>query len=135
MQHITIDGADLPIATNLDAALRRCGDARARTPPGVPTPIWADGICISQKDVPEHNQQVRLMRRIYSQYQTGLIWLGEEADGSDGIPAFLMNLSRAIPSDPRSVREYHDNPVTARRERPGLAGSRYTGGPSSCACG
>jgi hypothetical protein len=62
---ITLDGggADLAITANLDLALRRM---RARTPPGMLTCIWADGICCNQTDVPERNQQIRLMRRIYS---------------------------------------------------------------------
>jgi hypothetical protein len=58
--------------------------------------IWADGVCVNQTDVPERNQQVFLMRRIYSQCRRGLIYLGEEADSSAAIPAFLRRLVPGI---------------------------------------
>lgn len=81
---IVIDGLELAITANLDSALKRM---RSRSPDS-PTLIWADGVCINQKDIEERNQQVHLMRRIYSECQTGLIYLGEEADGSDELPDF-----------------------------------------------
>jgi Heterokaryon incompatibility protein (HET) len=99
-------GADLAITANLDLALRRM---RARTPPGMPTRIWADGICINQTDVPERNQQVRLMRRIYGQCQHGLVYLGEEADESDEIDGFLRRLVPGIESDKGKIVHFHEN--------------------------
>lgn len=115
---ITIDsgGADLAITANLDLALRRM---RARTPPGMPTRMWADGICINQADVPERNQQVRLMRRIYSQCQHGLIYLGEEADRSDEICGFMGRLVPGMVSDEGMTDHFHDNPLLPGENDPG----------------
>lgn len=40
--------------------------------------IWADAICINQKDVNERNQQVKLMRGIYWSSELVFSWLGPE---------------------------------------------------------
>ena len=50
--------------------------------------VWIDQICINQEDTPERTQQVRLMRVIYQQAVTTVIWLGID-DGSAG-PAFQL---------------------------------------------
>ncbi|KAG9503337.1 hypothetical protein J7337_006182 [Fusarium musae] len=42
--------------------------------------IWADAICINQKDVAERGQQVALMGRIFNSAWQVIIWLGEEKD-------------------------------------------------------
>lgn len=39
--------------------------------------LWADAISINQKDGQERNQQVKLMRKIYTECSGVLIWLGE----------------------------------------------------------
>jgi len=109
---ITLDGgADLAITANLDQALRRL---RACTQLGMPSTllcIWADGICINQTDVSERNKQVGLMRRIYSQCRSGVIYLGEEADGSEEIPGFLRRLVPGIVSDKGNNKNWHENPL------------------------
>jgi len=115
-RRITLDGgdADLAITANLDLALRRM---RART--RMPTRIWADGICINQMDVPERNQQVRVMRRIYSQCQRGLIYLGEEADGSDEVCGFLSRLAPGVVADEGKIGHFYDNPLLPGQNDPG----------------
>jgi len=40
--------------------------------------IWADQICINQKDIEERNSQVAMMKDIYISAQRTLIWLGEQ---------------------------------------------------------
>ncbi|KAK2057545.1 hypothetical protein LY76DRAFT_657086, partial [Colletotrichum caudatum] len=40
--------------------------------------LWADALCINQKDVPGRNQQVRMMGDIYAAARSAVIWLGEE---------------------------------------------------------
>ncbi|KAK2026715.1 hypothetical protein LX32DRAFT_641630 [Colletotrichum zoysiae] len=42
--------------------------------------LWADALCINQKDVLERNQQVRMMGDIYAAARSTVIWLGEESD-------------------------------------------------------
>ena len=41
------------------------------------TYLWVDALCINQRDIPERNQQVQLMRDIYSRTQMVHIWLGQ----------------------------------------------------------
>jgi hypothetical protein len=94
----------LAITANLDLALRRMRTA------GI-IEVWADGICINQRDVQERNQQVGLMGRIYSQCYMGLIYLGEEADGSGEIPDFIERLVPAVLSDEAQVSHFHENPA------------------------
>jgi hypothetical protein len=60
---ISIEGFTLSVTANLDSALRRL----RRRYLSESMPIWADGICINQEDTSERNQQVALMKRIYSE--------------------------------------------------------------------
>jgi hypothetical protein len=62
----------LPVTANLHSALQRF---RYRDRPRM---LWADAICINQVDIPERNQQVQQMQRIYQQAREVLVWLGEE---------------------------------------------------------
>lgn len=55
--------------TLYDALLARRNRVSART-------LWADQVCINQKDVRDRNEQVRLMGRIYSNAKQVRIWLG-----------------------------------------------------------
>ncbi|KAK3345014.1 heterokaryon incompatibility protein-domain-containing protein [Neurospora tetraspora] len=83
-RRILIDGCELAITVNLDLALKRMRRRQEYCPHlrTGPIPIWADGICVNQKNIPERNHQVRLMSQIYSNCRECLIHLGEEADGS-----------------------------------------------------
>ncbi|KAK4446497.1 heterokaryon incompatibility protein-domain-containing protein [Podospora aff. communis PSN243] len=67
----------LEITPNLHGALLRLRH-RTRT-----VTIWADQICINQKDVAERSQQVQLMRDIYSQAEEVLVWLGGDDAAED----------------------------------------------------
>jgi hypothetical protein len=95
-REIKFGGESLAITSNLDLALRRMRTA------GI-TDVWADGICINQRDVPERNQQVGLMGRIYSECNMALIYFGEEANGSDEIPNFISRLIPAVESDKAQI--------------------------------
>ncbi|EJT79451.1 hypothetical protein GGTG_04535 [Gaeumannomyces tritici R3-111a-1] len=98
---------ELPITANLNAALKRM---RARFPQES-TLIWADGMCVNQADLQERGQQVQLMGRIYTQCQQGLIYLGEEADGSELIPDFLPAL--VAPDDAGGLAGAEDLPPSS----------------------
>lgn len=52
--------------------------------------IWADAICINQKDAVERNAQVALTRDIYSIAQCALLWLGQYEIGSDELLDFFF---------------------------------------------
>jgi hypothetical protein len=68
---LKIEGANLKATTNLELALRylRLHDK--------PRTIWVDAICIDQTNIEERNQQVRLMKDIYSSCAVDLVWIGE----------------------------------------------------------
>jgi hypothetical protein len=69
---IECDGGPFFVTPNLASALR----AFRRT--DEPITIWADAICINQGDKEEKNHQVPLMRRIYQQCASVLVWLGND---------------------------------------------------------
>ena len=69
-RHIICDGLSLPVTQHLDTALRRF---RATTW----WMIWVDAVCIDQSNIPERNQQVSMMRDIYTQAKLVFVYLGE----------------------------------------------------------
>ncbi|KAI1160219.1 heterokaryon incompatibility protein-domain-containing protein [Nemania serpens] len=67
---ILLDGHEIGITESLGAALRGIRDAtRAHR-------VWADAICINQRNVEERNQQVAIMGQIYSFANNTIIYLG-----------------------------------------------------------
>jgi Heterokaryon incompatibility protein (HET) len=68
------DKTTMEIGLNLHTALQHLRHSDQ------PRLLWADAICINQKDVPERNQQVRIMGDIYSKARRCLIWFGEETE-------------------------------------------------------
>lgn len=97
---IVCNGRALSIRKSLAGALRAL---RYRDKPRL---LWADAICIQQDDDAEKGNQVQLMRRIYSEAQGVLIWLGETAgDGNSHIsvswPARLAILAGLVTLRPR----------------------------------
>ena len=74
-------GSDsIEITANLAAALLQLRS------PDKPRALWIDQICINQDDNDERGKQVALMRKIYSEAENVVIWLGEE--GPDDYMAF-----------------------------------------------
>ncbi|KAI1866277.1 uncharacterized protein JN550_007665 [Neoarthrinium moseri] len=68
---ILLHGCEVPVTTNLHAALRRL---RLPTDTRV---IWIDALCINQSLLDELSQQVSIMGEIYEGCQEVLMWLGE----------------------------------------------------------
>ncbi|CZR57812.1 uncharacterized protein PAC_07701 [Phialocephala subalpina] len=67
----------LSITQSVDIALRYMRlTTIART-------FWIDAVCINQKDIHERNQQIQLMRSIYSIAEKVVVWLGEDANLSE----------------------------------------------------
>ncbi|PVH76472.1 heterokaryon incompatibility, partial [Cadophora sp. DSE1049] len=68
---ISLDGLRFEVTTNLHAALQRLRMyARTRR-------IWIDAICVNQRNIDERNEQVRLMRQIYTNTSRCFVWLGQ----------------------------------------------------------
>ena len=63
---------------------------------GENTMLWVDSVCIDQKNTPEKNIQVRLMRDIYSRAQQVAVILGRAADDSDTAMDLIPQLEPAL---------------------------------------
>jgi Heterokaryon incompatibility protein (HET) len=80
---IMVDGSTAFIPINLAQALSLAKDHWQRQYPNRdPTEfrLWADALCINQKDVEEKNHQVQLMQSIYPAAELVLAWLGSDDD-------------------------------------------------------
>jgi hypothetical protein len=67
-------GKDFSIRRELEDALMRL------RLPNVQRYIWADAVCINQKDSQERQGQIKLMRDVYRNATRVLVWLGEDTD-------------------------------------------------------
>lgn len=70
---IICDDTRLQITNNLEVALRHLRDEKETRV------LWIDGICINQSDLDEREQQVAIMKDIYSRASRTVVWLGEES--------------------------------------------------------
>ncbi|KAI0415499.1 heterokaryon incompatibility protein-domain-containing protein [Xylaria grammica] len=103
---IVLDGIPLSITPNLASALRSKAVLDASS---TSTPVWADAICINQRDVKERSRQVLRMRRIYGQASTAVIWLGTESNNSrDAFSLIRYLISRECKEE--TLSEYIGNP-------------------------
>ncbi|KAF2429007.1 heterokaryon incompatibility, partial [Tothia fuscella] len=100
---ILLDGAEFPVGQNLFGAttyLSTCPSARI-------SPIWIDEVCINQQDLQERSQQVGMMRRIHSQAEEVLVWLGP-ATALDSVAIPLTK--RLARKELDSIRHFYDRP-------------------------
>lgn len=74
---IKVDGQVVEVTKNLGDALRHL------RLPDKPLTLWADAICINQKDLTEKMHQVGMMRSIYSGCAQNYIWLGCDKSEND----------------------------------------------------
>ncbi len=82
---VIVDGQPLAIATSLEAFLQKL---RLLPEALAGMRFWADGICIWQDNTLEKNQQVKLMKRIYTHAYSVVVWLGP----LDGDPEAAMKV-------------------------------------------
>ncbi|TLD04258.1 uncharacterized protein PgNI_12194 [Pyricularia grisea] len=73
MKTIRCSNLSFRVKINLYSALRHLRQ------PDSDTLLWADALCINQEDIPERNQQVRMMGDIYAAAERTIIWLGPES--------------------------------------------------------
>lgn len=126
---INLDGNELAITSGLDSALRRL-----RSSDEVVI-IWADAICVNQKDIAERNQQVSLMRRVYSECEECMIYLGKEGDNSDIVPGSIRELYNGFiglyhnegirPFENILYFSHDSHPSIPRENHPGWAAFRF----------
>jgi len=68
---VVINGLDVQVTVNLEAALRRLRRASEDRH------LWVDALCINQSDADEKSHQVNLMKEIYTNTVHCLLWLGD----------------------------------------------------------
>ncbi|KAM7184300.1 Heterokaryon incompatibility protein (HET) domain containing protein [Rhypophila sp. PSN 637] len=68
---ITINGNTVPVTKSLNDALKRLRTREKKRT------VWADAICINQDDLNERQQQVELMKNIYSRATEVQVFTGE----------------------------------------------------------
>lgn len=73
------------------------------------TRIWIDQICIDQFSVAERNQQINIMRDIYSRAKIVRIWLGEAERGGKEAMRFIPKLLQ----EPQKLPEGYQLPGVA----------------------
>ena len=73
-REIACPGGSILITRNLDEVLRA---VRLELEPRY---VWADGICINQRDDRERSRQVKMMGAVYARAVRVLIWLGQDPD-------------------------------------------------------
>lgn len=89
-RQIFVDGTQTIVTASLHSALLQFRNGNPN--PGYARTLWADAICINQKDAAEKTVQVQLMADIYQHAQRVLVWLGPSTEGVD---KFLECLPRA----------------------------------------
>lgn len=82
---VFINGLPFSITANLVNAIGHLRDENR------PLRLWADAICIDQKNLAERTQQLGLMREIYRLGGRTVIYLG---DSSEGMDTLLGNIGR-----------------------------------------
>ncbi|KAJ8126095.1 hypothetical protein O1611_g7544 [Lasiodiplodia mahajangana] len=79
VDRILLGDHELGIAANLSSALRDLRDVSR------PLRLWADAVCINQKNIPERSRQVALMGRIFRDASNTIIYFGSLNAHLDGI--------------------------------------------------
>ncbi|KAK4215145.1 heterokaryon incompatibility protein-domain-containing protein [Rhypophila decipiens] len=81
---ILVDGVKFLATKNLVAAL-----AELQPEDGDPMTLWIDALCINQSDNDEKSGQIQLMKQIYEASISTIVWLGDDADGSETVMKML----------------------------------------------
>ncbi|KAK4118300.1 HET-domain-containing protein, partial [Parathielavia appendiculata] len=89
MVEILVNGNRMMVGKNLEAGFRRF---RAMDYFRLGGKLWADAVCINQRDLAEKQEQVPLMASIYRHAGNVIVWLGPEADDSDQVISLLESL-------------------------------------------
>jgi hypothetical protein len=85
---IFLNGVSFQVTINLASALQHIRDKEEEVV------LWADAICINQRDLDERSKQVQfVMDEVYKDAEEVLVWLGEESEDSD----LAMNFMESWP--------------------------------------
>lgn len=95
---IHVNGQLIKVRHNLYTALQYIRDTTE------PQSLGIDALTINQEDIPERNQQVKIMGQIYKNSDKTLVWLREEMD-SDKPALSLLHLCDILANDPTTAEE------------------------------
>jgi hypothetical protein len=90
---ISVDERPFQIGQNLELALRQLREQE----PGRVLRLWADAICINQKDERERNWQVQQMGKIYETAHHTILFLGESTKVTDWASTVFGGSVEVIP--------------------------------------
>ncbi|KAI5855073.1 heterokaryon incompatibility protein-domain-containing protein [Durotheca rogersii] len=65
--------------------------------------VWADAVCINQRDQQERSDQVRQMKKVYGKAKVVAVWLGPAGQDSDVAMRSLPDVEQVIAEDKRQV--------------------------------
>jgi hypothetical protein len=109
---IVVNGTRTPVMRSLAQALKSLRMHQKLNSDGcfgrLPKLLWADAICINQKDVVERGSQVNMMRDIYQTARTVFAWLGPEEKNSAKAIAAIRLIAKEVPGLPSedSIRDW-----------------------------
>jgi len=90
LTELTCNGEAFAVTKNLYAALN-CLHRKNQL-----DLVWADAICINQDDIPERNQQVSIMNKIYQQATRVFVWAGPDNEDTVEALAMIRNIAHRI---------------------------------------
>jgi hypothetical protein len=89
----------IPITPNLFTALKYLRHQK------LPVLLWADQVCINQKNMQERNAQVQIMRAIYEKAERTVVWLGDEDADTEVLKDMFETLKKDGPQ-PEPTRPF-----------------------------
>lgn len=92
-QTIILDGVPFDVPRNLEALLQ---SLRSLPHAKSGMKFWVDALCIDQANTLERNQQVKLMKSIYSKAFAVVVWLGGSADDSGKAIDFMASINQFV---------------------------------------
>ncbi|KAH7026620.1 heterokaryon incompatibility protein-domain-containing protein [Microdochium trichocladiopsis] len=101
-ESVYCDDRRLNIPASLYVALRQL---RPADPGAAPRVLWADAICINQRDTDEKNHQVALMDQIYAKPTGVLIWLGADTEGLENVASAIEQMRSLLPAETYDAEE------------------------------
>ncbi|KAH6665722.1 heterokaryon incompatibility protein-domain-containing protein [Halenospora varia] len=113
-REIIVNGKIIHVTTNLGSALRHIRNYSEPNLDAFDIPmqiLWIDAVCINQSDISERNQQVQMMKDIYSAAENVIVWLGDGNPHTDyaidlmNTPDFLDQLDALLGSSRQPLNE------------------------------
>lgn len=110
-RQILINGIPFPVSSNLHSALQNVGDVMSQHPRTINHPpwVWADQVCINQKDIKEKSVQVAQMGELYAKAQNVYICLGNSKAAQAAVH-LITEVSDRIREEKRLYGSINDSP-------------------------